>query len=386
MTYPRFKSGILKTSSSNHARILNITTAHGVIETPAFMPVGTRAFVNQLSPSDLKTAGSQIILGGNTYHMLLNPGVDIIRSQGGMHQFMAWDGPMLTDSGGYQVFSLTRANLCHVDENGAYFKHPTLNHSIALTPQSSIETQKILGADIMMAFDDCIAESSGRIGIIAAMERTHQWLLQAKELHTKTPESPYGYRQALFGIIQGGYFRDLRETSAQFVRELDLDGFGIGGESIGPCRKQTCDILDWVRPLLPEHKVRYPMGVGLEPQDLIEVVAHGADIFDCVAPTRNARHGSLYCGEFGVVDNWLTFHKTESNGRILIKKSQYAADQRPIMVQCTCQTCQNYSRAYLHFLFRQKSAFYYTLACIHNIHVMQETCARMRQLILSQSI
>jgi queuine tRNA-ribosyltransferase len=384
MTRLKFKTEVIKQSLHNQARVLCLTTPHGIIHTPAFMPVGTRAAVNHLSPFDLEAAGSQIILGGNTYHMLVNPGLEIIEANGGMHRFMQWKKPMLTDSGGYQVFSLTRAGLCRIDDTGAYFKHPGSYQPIHLTPQLAIKTQQIVGADIIMAFDDCVAESSGREGIIAAMERTHRWLIEAKEIHSRSPFSAYGDYQALFGIVQGGYFQDLREKSAAFVNALDLDGIGIGGESIGPLREQTCEVLDWVRPIVDERKVRYPMGVGLSPQDLIDVVAHGADIFDCVAPTRNARHGSLYCGTWEAHEGWLRFESDEPKGRILIKKSQYAKDQGPIMPGCSCHTCQHYSRAYLHFLFRQKASLYYPLACMHNIHVMQETCARMRQLILSE--
>ena len=365
----------------NHARALKISTPHGIVHTPAFMPVGTRAFVNHLTPPELRSSGTQIILGGNTYHMLVHPGLKFIQDNGGMHALMAWEGPMLTDSGGYQVFSLTRAGLCRVDEKAVRFKHPGTGQFIHLTPQKAIETQKITGADIIMAFDDCVAESSGRSGVLAAMERTHRWLLEAKILHDRSPFSAYGYQQALFGIVQGGYFRDLREASAQFMAAADLDGIGIGGESIGPDRAKTCEVLDWVRPILPENKVRYPMGVGLGPQDLIEVVAHGADIFDCVAPTRNARHGALYCGAWQAAAGWLRFESTEKNSRILIKKAQYAQDEGPIMPGCSCATCQRYSRAYLHYLFKQKASIYYPLACLHNIHVMQETCARMRALI-----
>lgn len=379
-----FATEIVQRARHNHARVLKITTPHGEVLTPAFMPVGTRAFVNHLSPEDLAAAGSQIILGGNTYHMLVNPGMEVIRAGGGMHRFMGWDGPMLTDSGGFQVFSLTRAKHCRIDETGAHFKHPGTGQPIHMTPQRSIETQQIIGADIMMAFDDCVAESAGKEAIMAGMQRTHRWLMQAKEMHSRSPYSAYGHRQALFGIVQGGYFRELREQSAHFIVEADMDGIGIGGESIGPIPEQTCTVIDWVRPLLPERKVRYPMGVGLAPQDLIDVVAHGADIFDCVAPTRNARHGALYCGEWRVIDGWLRFESAEPKGRILIKKAQYAHDETPVMAGCICQTCQRYSRAYLHFLFKQKAAFYYPLACIHNVHVMQETCARMRHLVIHQ--
>ncbi len=317
--------------------------------------------------------------------MLVSPGMDVLKAAGGMHTFMGWDKPMLTDSGGFQVFSLSQnSKICRIDQQGAHFKHPTTGKVVHLTPESSIETQKIIGADIIMAFDECTPENGGRDAALAAMERTQRWLLQSKEAHEKQPNSAYGFRQALFGIIQGGSFRDLREACAQHVVDMDLDGIAIGGEAIGFEMGKTCEIIDWVRPLLPEHKVRYTMGVGLNPQDLIDVVKCGIDIFDCVAPTRNARHGSLYHG-FAVKDgDWVKFESEEEKSRILIKKAIYASDDRPLLEGCDCYTCQHHSRAYLHFLFKQSQALYSTLACIHNIRVMQKTCEVMRAEIVQQ--
>ncbi len=378
-----FKTEFIKQHPTLPARVTKITTPHGEILTPAFMPVGTRAYVNFMTPEDLTQAGSQIILGGNTYHMLCAPGMEIIQNAGGMHRFMNWDKPMLTDSGGFQVFSLSKnGKICKIDANGAHFKHPITGQIIHLTPRSSIETQKIIGADIIMAFDECTPENGGREAALKAMERTHRWLHESIEIHEKNPNSAYGYRQALFGIIQGGSFPDLREESARFILAANLDGIAIGGEVVGFDMQKTVEVIDWVRPLLPENKARYTMGVGLHPQDLIDVVGRGIDIFDCVAPTRNARHGSLYCGKIIEQDNWLHFENTHDNGRILIKKSIYAKDNNPIMEGCTCYTCKNFTRSYLHFLFKQQSVAYSNLACIHNIHVMQEVCARMRKLIL----
>lgn len=348
------------------------------------MPVGTRAVVNHMTPVDLENAGSQIILGGNTYHMLVSPGMEVIQSAGGMHKFMSWNKPMLTDSGGFQVFSLSKnSKICKIDYHGAHFKHPNSGQVIHLTPESSIEAQKIIGADIIMAFDECTPENGGRDAALAAMERTHRWLLESKEIFARNPTSAYGLKQALFGIIQGGSFRDLREQSTQFILAADLDGIAIGGEVIGFDMAKTLEVINWVRPNLPENKTRYTMGVGLHPQDLIDVVAQGIDIFDCVAPTRNARHGSLYCGEIVEKDNWIAFESTEERGRILIKKAQYAKDENPIMANCSCYTCKNYSKAYLHFLFKQQAIAYGHLACIHNIHVMHEVCRRMREVINS---
>jgi queuine tRNA-ribosyltransferase len=378
-----FSTQLIKKHSANHARVTQVTTPHGDFMTPAFMPVGTRAVVNHMTPRDLEGTGSQIILGGNTYHMLVAPGMDIIQAAGGMHRFMSWDKPMLTDSGGFQVFSLSQnGKICKIDREGAHFKHPITGKIIHLTPQTSIQTQKVIGADIIMVFDECTPELGGREAALGAMERTHRWLLESKEEHEKNPCSPYGFKQALFGIIQGGSFRDLREQSTQCILDADLDGIAIGGEVIGFDMKKTVEVVSWVRPLLPENKTRYTMGVGLSPQDLIDVVAEGIDIFDCVAPTRNARHGSLYYGNIVEKDNWLSFESLEDKGRLLIKKSCYAKDERPIMEDCGCYTCQNFTRAYLHFLFKQQAIAYGNLACIHNVHVMQEVCRRMRELIL----
>lgn len=359
-------------------------TAHGEVMTPCFMPVGTRAFVNHMTADDLLAANSQLILGGNTYHMLVAPGMEVIEAAGGMHQFMHWSGPMLTDSGGFQVFSLSRnKKICKIDEVGAHFKHPISGKLIHMTPKSSIETQKIIGADIIMAFDQCTPEAGGRLAAIDALTRTHRWLLESIEAHQQHPQSRYGYDQALFGIIQGGNFRDLREQSAEFILNQNLDGVAIGGEVIGGNIPETCEIVSWVEPMIPETKTRYTMGVGLSPQDLFDVVAAGIDIFDCVAPTRNARHGALYCGHFEkTTEGWLRFASLEDKGRILIKKAKYALDKSPIMPNCHCYTCRHYSRSYLHFLFKENLSLYSQLACIHNVHVMNSACELMRQVIL----
>ena len=358
-------------------------TPHGEVITPAFMPVGTRAFVNYMTSNDLTQTGSQIILGGNTYHMLCAPGTEVIKAAGGMHRFMNWHQPMLTDSGGFQVFSLSKnKKICKIDEKGGHFKHPNSGQIIHLTPESSITTQKIIGADIIMAFDECTPELGGRDAALAAMERTHRWLLESREVHARATCSEYGDEQALFGIIQGGSHRDLRELSTRFIVDENLDGIAIGGEVIGFDMLKTAEVIDWVRPLLPRNKIRYTMGVGSNPQDLLAVVARGVDIFDCVAPTRNARHGALYHGYVVKEGDWLRFTNAEDKSRILIKKNIYARDENPILDGCGCFTCQHHSRAYLHFLFKEKSAAYDNLACIHNIHVMQDVCQRMRDLIL----
>jgi queuine tRNA-ribosyltransferase len=378
----QFSTTLLNTHAYNQARIVQVDTPHGSFTTPAFMPVGTRAVVNCMTSEDLVQAGSQIILGGNTYHMLCSPGMDLIKEAGGMHPFMGWDKPMLTDSGGFQVFSLSKdSKICRTDEVGAHFKHPVSGQVVHLTPESSINAQKIIGADIIMAFDQCTPDVADKVLVQQIMERTHRWLLESIETHQHNTHSAYGNQQALFGIIQGGIYQDLREQSAAFVVEQDLDGIAIGGATIGFDMEKTVEILQWSQAYLPVNKLRYTMGVGLSPQDLIDVVAQGVDIFDCVAPTRNARHGALYCGEIQEADGWLKFASDDDRGRILIKKSQYKNDFNPIMPDCTCYTCQNHTRAYLHYLFKENQLAYYNLACIHNIRVMHSVTERLKAVI-----
>jgi queuine tRNA-ribosyltransferase len=370
------------------ARVTEVTTAHGSFTTPCFMPVGTFAAVNCMRPDELREAGTQILLGGNTYHMLVYPGLEVIQAAGSMHQMMGWQGPMLTDSGGFQVFSLSKnKKQCKIDDDGARFKHPHTGKVIHLNAKTSIQAQQIIGADIIMAFDQCTPEIGGRAIAEQAMERTHRWLSLSKEQHVRNPLSIIGKPQALFGIIQGGRFEDLRRQSTEIILQHELDGIAIGGESIGFDMQATRNILDWVIPMLPDNKTRYTMGVGLHPQDLIDVVAGGVDIFDCVAPTRNARHGALYHGHVVQDGDWLRFDEQGmERGRLLIKKQCYAKDQGPILENCRCYTCQHFSRAYLHILFKQKHALYTPLACIHNIHVMHQTCLNMQRCIQQHSM
>jgi queuine tRNA-ribosyltransferase len=378
MSTPSFQTKLLKKHAHLPARVMEIITPHGVVHTPAFMTVGTRAFVNHMTPYDLQQARSQIILGGNTYHMLCAPGMEVIQHAGGMHDFMGWQGPMLTDSGGFQVWSLSQqGSICTIDHDGAHFKHPKTGQTIHLTPQSSIDTQKIIGADIIMAFDECTPDGTYEAAC-AAVERTHRWLLSCKEQHAKNPHSVYGKYQALFGIIQGGNYQDLRDQSTEFVLKLELDGIAVGGCGMEVNMPHTCAVLERIRPMLPDNKIRYTMGIGMKPQELINVVASGYDIFDCVAPTRNARHGALYHGKIVKTEDWIYFDSSEEDGRILIKKSKYALDEKPIMADCTCTTCQQHSRAYLHFLFKSNAPAYCNLACIHNVHVMNAVCDAMR--------
>ncbi len=378
-----FKVEILKTHSKNKARILKINTAHGIFQTPVFMPVGTRAFVNCMSIENLLNTGTQLILGGNTYHMLVSPGTNLIAQLGGMHKFMTWSKPMLIDSGGFQMFSLSKnKKKCKIDENGAHFKHPNTGHLIHLTPQTSIETQKILGADIIMAFDQCTPDSLDKLYVDNAMQRTHRWLEKSLAIHVDKPLSRYNYKQAFFGIVQGAFFEDLRKESADFIVSKNPDGIAIGGETIGFDMEKTVEILKWIEPLLPQNKPRYTMGVGLNPQNLLDVVAEGADMFDCVAPTRNARHGSLYSGKFVEEKGWVTFKSVHEQGKINLHNALFSTDQKPIMETCFCSTCRNYSRAYLRFLLKSRSLLYAHLASIHNIQVMNDACLAMYKVIL----
>ncbi len=377
-----FSSTLICKHSDTQARIMRVETPHGAFLTPTFMPVGTRAGVNNMTPLELRDAGSQIILGGNTYHMLCAPGMDVIERAGGMHPFMGWHGPMLTDSGGFQVFSLSKhQQLCRVDEDGVQFQLPNSERLIRMTPTLSLETQKIIGADIIMAFDQCTPNDSSHDEAARIMARTHRWLKESVQFQQDNPTSRYGLTQALFGIVQGGIYPDLRRESADFVSSLQTDGLAIGGETVGFDMPATVEVVRWVRSFLPEQKPRYTMGVGMSPQDLLDVVAEGVDMFDCVAPTRNARHGALYCGQVVPHGSWLRFDSQYENGRLQIKKSCFAKDELPIMPGCDCYTCRHVSRAYLHQLFKEKANLFTALASIHNIHVLHRVCDNMRELI-----
>ncbi|KTD13032.1 queuine tRNA-ribosyltransferase [Legionella jamestowniensis] len=270
-----------------------------------------------------------------------------------------------------------------IDEEGAHFKLPASERLIHMTPEMSLETQKIIGADIIMAFDQCTPDNCTREEVQQIMTRTHRWLKQSIAYHQQFPTSRYGAMQALFGIIQGGIYEDLRRESAEFIASMSTDGLAIGGETIGFNMKTTVEVIRWVREFLPENKPRYTMGVGMSPQDLLDVVAEGIDMFDCVAPTRNARHGALYCGEIVQAGNWLKFESPYENERIQIKKACFAKDLQPIMANCSCYTCNHYSRAFLHHLSKQKANLFTALASIHNIHVMHDVCAKMRDVIMA---
>lgn len=362
---------------NSHARAGIIHTDHGDIATPIFMPVGTQASVKTLDQTDLANLPAQIILG-NTYHLHLRPGEDLIDSFGGLHKFMNWPKPILTDSGGFQVFSLglqkdaeiNNGKLVTIDEDGVTFRSHIDGSSHRFTAESAINTQHKLGADIIMAFDECTPDSAEEKYVREAMERTHRWAERSLVEHQKDT-THHGYKQFLFGIIQGSNYKHLREASAKYISGLDFDGIAVGGESIGYNMEATAEILDWVYPIIPENKPHYAMGVGLSPADLLIAIEHGVDMFDCVAPTRLARHGMLFVGP-----------TEDKKLRINITNAQFTKDSGPIDKNCTCTTCKNYSRAYLHHLFNAQEMLGMRLASIHNLHFMVDLMRQAREAIL----
>lgn len=337
-----------------------LTTAHGVVRTPAFMPVGTQGAVKALSPEDMLRCGTQILLA-NTYHLYLRPGEKLIKKLGGLHQYMRWQGPILTDSGGYQVSSLM--SLRKIDDDGVTFVSHLNGSQHRLTPEKAIQIQRDLGVDIIMAFDEATPDK-GKDYAREAMERTHRWLVRCKREWQRRPG-----KQLLFGIIQGGNYRDLRRESAKFVVEQDLPGIAVGGGSIGRDAGETAENVAWIRDILPQDKPVYLMGVGVRPKDIVAAVEAGADMFDCVAPTRLARMGQLYHPEF----------KSE---RLNIDNAQFRQDKGVIMAGCDCYTCQEeFSRSYLHHLFRAKELLYYRLASLHNVRFMIRLSESLRKRI-----
>ncbi len=372
---------ITSQDSKTRARTGVIHTDHGDIETPIFMPVGTQATVKSLDPRDLNELGAQIILA-NTYHLHLRPGEDLIGNAGGLHTFMQWGKPILTDSGGFQVFSLgaqkekkeAGANkLTSIDEDGVTFTSHIDGSKHRFTPESAIEVQHKLGADIIMAFDECTPDSADTAYATKAMERTHRWAARCIEEHQKNT-SYHGYRQFLFGIIQGGNHKELREASAKAVTAMPFDGIAIGGESIGYNMEATRDILSYLSPLLPENKPRYTMGLGFSPSDLFDVVEHGVDMFDCVSPSRMARNGSLFISP-------KTGGTKENKYRFSITNAEFREDKKPIDPTCACSTCRTFTRSYLHHLFRAEELLAYRLATIHNLHFFLSLTKDIRESI-----
>ncbi len=329
-------------------------TPHGMIETPIFMPVGTQATVKAVTPAQLDEIGVQILLA-NTYHLFLRPGADLLAELGGLHTFMNWQKPILTDSGGFQVFSL--GDLRKVTDEGVMFKSHLDGSKIFFTPELAIQVQEKLGADIIMAFDEC-PEPTNRNLNESAVERTNQWAQRCLRVKIR-PD------QALFGIVQGGVFSDLRQASAQFITSLNLPGYAIGGLSVGESKQQTFEILDLVDNLIPQEKPRYLMGVGT-PEDIIEGVRRGIDMFDCVLPTRLARHQTA-----------LTM-----KGRLNLMNAKHARDASPIDADCPCYTCRHFSRGYLRHLIMAKEILASTLLSIHNIFTLVELTRKLREAIL----
>ncbi|MCB9798389.1 tRNA guanosine(34) transglycosylase Tgt [Candidatus Nomurabacteria bacterium] len=376
-------------SSECQARAGIIHTDHGDIETPIFMPVGTKATVKSLDPDDLHDLDAQIILA-NTYHLHLQPGADLIDSFGGIHNFMQWERPVLTDSGGFQVFSLgaqkdANANgekLVKIDEDGVDFRSFIDGSKHRFTPESAIDIQHKIGADIIMAFDECTPDAAPIDYAREAMERTHRWAKRCIDEHEKQiKKREDSYRKFLFGIIQGGNHKQLREESTKAICKMNFDGIAIGGESIGYNMEGTKEILDWIAPYLPADKPHYTMGVGFSPFDLFDVVERGIDMFDCVAPTRMARNGALYVTP-------QTFAKqatgNEQNPRrvwIDITNAKYADDHLPIDPLLENSPLQHFSRAYIHHLFKANELLAYRIATQHNLFYLLNLMKQMREAI-----
>lgn len=350
-----FKFELIKEDKVSKARLGRLHTPHGVIDTPTFMPVGTRGTVKAMTPEEVKDLGAQIILG-NTYHLYLKPGHQLIKDFGGLHKFMNWDYPILTDSGGFQVFSL--GDLRKIKEEGVEFRSHIDGSKHFISPEKSIEIQNALGSDIMMAFDECTPYPASYEYAKNSMERTTRWAKRCKDFHKDWD------RQALFGIVQGGMYKDLREKSAKDLVEMDFPGYAIGGLSVGEPMELMCDILDFTTPLLPKDKPRYNMGVGT-PDYLFESVIRGIDMADCVFPTRIARNGTV-----------LT-----SRGRLVVRNAKYSKDFTPLDSECDCYACRNYSRAYIRHLFNVDEILGARLATTHNLYFLTKLMENIRDAI-----
>ena len=336
------------------ARRGTLTLAHGTVETPAFMPVGTYGTVKAMSPAELKEIGAHIVLG-NTFHLWLRPGLEVIAAHGGLHRFMGWDGPILTDSGGFQVFSL--GELRKITEEGVKFQSPVNGDRCFLTPEESMRIQKVLNSDIVMIFDECTPHPADLQQAGDSMRLSLRWAERSKRAHEGNPN-------ALFGIVQGGMHESLRDESLAGLVNIGFDGYAIGGLSVGEPKEDMLRILDHVAPRMPADKPRYLMGVGT-PEDIVDAVARGVDMFDCVMPTRNARNGWLFA-RFGTVR---------------IKNAQYRLDMRPLDEACGCYTCRNFTRAYLHHLHRIGEILGARLNTIHNLYYYQELMQGIRRAI-----
>ncbi len=339
------------THTSGRARRGILHTAHGVVQTPVFMPVGTYGVVKSLTPDELAALGAMIILG-NTFHLWLRPGLEVIAEHGGLHGFMRWDGPILTDSGGFQVWSLT--HLRKISEQGVRFASPLDGQRLLLTPEVSMRIQRTLGADIVMIFDECTPYPADWDSARLSMELSLRWAERSKIAHGDNPN-------ALFAIVQGGMYEDLRERSLARLCEIGFDGYAIGGLSVGEPKQDMQRVLRHVAPRLPVDRPRYLMGVGT-PEDIVFAVAQGVDMFDCVMPTRNARHGLLFT----------------RFGDLRLKNARFRHDTGPLDPSCDCYTCRNFSRAYLHHLLRSGEMLGGRLNTIHNLHYYQTFTRELR--------
>jgi queuine tRNA-ribosyltransferase len=343
---------IVKRDTGSSARLGRFVTPHGVIETPAFMPVGTQGTVKAVLPRDLSEMGCQILLG-NTYHLYLRPGHELVRKLGGLHRFMGWDGPILTDSGGYQVFSL--AAMRKISEEGARFQSHLDGSSHLLTPEKAVEIQEALGSDIAMVLDECIPHDASREYARESTERTIRWAERCQQARSRR-------QQMMFGIVQGGMFEDLRRWCAEEMAPMPFDGFAVGGLGVGEGEELLRSISAFTAALLPEDRPRYLMGVG-RPEDMLRAVRAGFDMFDCVIPTRNGRNGTLFT----------------SGGKISIKRAEFADDSRPLDEDCGCYTCSNFSRAYLRHLFMAGEILASQLNSLHNLYFYHRLMERCRE-------
>ncbi|MEK6664296.1 MAG: tRNA guanosine(34) transglycosylase Tgt [Pseudomonadota bacterium] len=336
------------------ARRARLTLAHGVLDTPAFMPVGTYGTVKAMRPTDLKDIGAQIVLG-NTFHLWLRPGLEVIQAHGGLHRFMGWDGPILTDSGGFQVFSLNE--LRKISEEGVKFRSPINGDPCFLSPEESMRIQRVLNADIVMIFDECTPYPADYATAEESMLLSLRWAARSKAAHGDNPN-------ALFGIVQGGMYPELRVQSLRGLEDIGFDGYAIGGLSVGEPKEEMRKTLNHIAPLLPQDKPRYLMGVGT-PEDIVEAVVAGIDMFDCVMPTRNARNGHLFT----------------RFGDVRIRNSRYRTDTQPLDAACECYTCRNFTRAYLYHLDKSQEILGATLNTIHNLHYYQQMMRELRAAI-----
>ncbi len=352
-----FHFALQKQCCHTQARAGSFYTPHGIVETPRFMPVGTLANVKGMTPDQLAEAKAQMILA-NTYHLHLQPGENIVQRGGGLHKFMAWNQPILTDSGGFQVFSLSEMR--KIREEGVVFRSPKDGRLIDMTPERSIHIQNALGADVIMAFDECPPGDASRGVVAAATARTYRWLERCVSAHERPAD------QALFGIVQGGIFLDLRSYAVQQLIQLDLPGYAIGGVSVGESPENIRAVVQHTAPLLPNHKPRYLMGVGTY-REMAQAIAAGIDLFDCVMPTRLGRHGAALVNG----DRWN------------LKNAQFKEDFEPMDEHCPCYTCRNFSRAYLHHLIKAKEMLAYILLSLHNVTELIRFTVRIRESILS---